>query len=105
MTTKTPEELELLRAQGPAAVDAYKQGEERAVFGHDLKRDRKGKPVEQGIGSRGNETANHFAALRKREIEGHEPEGAHEAALAEMWKRDPERAEALGLPQPKKAAA
>jgi hypothetical protein len=73
---------------------------DKAVFGHDAKKDRKGNYMEQGIGSPGNETHNHFAAIKK--YEGKE---AYEAAVRELWKRDPERAEKLGLPKPPKPGA
>ena len=54
---------------------------------------------EQGHGAKGHETANHFAALRKREEQGLESSGSYDAAVAELWQRDPSRAERLGLPR------
>jgi hypothetical protein len=46
----------------------------RDVFGHGFQRDRHGNPIEQGIGSPGRETEQHFAALLK--FEGPEAERA-----------------------------
>lgn len=57
--------------------------------------------AEDGKGAKGNETANHFAALKRAEIAGHEFPGTYDAAVAEIWKRDPQRAEKIGLPKPK----
>ena len=37
------------------------------VFGHNFKLDRNGNPVEQGIGAKGNESEQHFAAILKYE--------------------------------------
>jgi len=37
----------------------------KTVFGHDVKFDDKGRPIEQGIGAPGHETMNHYAALAK----------------------------------------
>src|SRR5689334_21323721 len=78
-------------AQGLAAVEA-------SVYGADAKRDKRGNFLQQGIGAPGNETANHFAAIRK--YEGKE---AWDRAVGEIWRRDPERAKKLGLPQPARA--
>jgi hypothetical protein len=75
-------------AAGLAANDA-------AVYGHDAKKDRNGNWLEQGIGSRGHETSNHFASLLR--YQGRE---AWESAVREIYKRDPTRAQKLGLPQP-----
>jgi hypothetical protein len=104
MTTKTPEEMAVLREQGPVAVKEYLKAEERNVFGHDVKHDSEGNPIEQGIGAPGHETANHFAALRKNEQLGLEPKGAYDRAVADLWDRDPKRAKKLGLPKSAKAA-
>lgn len=110
MVNKTPAEIaemEDLIAKGELPKDAIKkhfESESKNVFGHDAKRDRKGEFIEQGIGSVGHETANHFAALLKAEQMGSEPEGTYQAALAEIWKRDPKRATQLRLPKVKVAA-
>ena len=37
----------------------------KTVFGHDVQFDADGYPIEQGIGSPGHETLNHYAALAK----------------------------------------
>jgi hypothetical protein len=84
----------------PDAIEKHFEAEARMVFGVDAKKDSKGQFIEQGIGARGNESANHYAALQKAEREGFEPPGAYRAALAEIWKRDPERARKLQLPPP-----
>jgi hypothetical protein len=54
-----------------------------------------------GIGARGSETHSHFAALRKAEREGYEAPGTYDAAVAEIWSRDPKRAARIGPPKPK----
>jgi hypothetical protein len=72
------------------------------VFGHDHKVV-KGEPVEQGIGSRGRETMNHFNSVRK-----YEGDEAYWSEVARVWKDHPKHAEKLakqGLPKPKKVAA
>lgn len=94
MVTKTPEEMDLM---SPEERKAHFAAEEKIVFGTDFEK-KKGVPIEQGIGSQGRETHNHFMALRK-----HEGEEAYQAALAEIWKRDPERAKKISLPKPKVA--
>lgn len=110
MVTLTTQELDHMQEQidkGQLPKDAIKRhfdDEAKNVFGFDAKKDRHGNFVEQGIGSKGHETANHFAALKKAEREGFELPGSYKAALEEIWKRDPKRAKALGLPQPPKEA-
>lgn len=54
-----------------------------------------------GIGAKGNENANHFAAVKKAEREGIEPPGTYDRAVAELWQRDPERAAKIGLQKPR----
>jgi hypothetical protein len=51
------------------------------------------------LGAKGNETGNHFAALKKVEELGVEPKGSYAAAIAEIWARDPDRARKLNLPR------
>jgi hypothetical protein len=57
MVTLTNEEVEKMHsdiAAGKLPPDAWAEhlkGEEKAVFGHDVRHDRKGKPIEVGIGS------------------------------------------------------
>lgn len=79
MVTKTMEELDSMT---PEERKAHRAEEEKIVFGTDFKKV-KGKPVEQGIGSPGRETPNHFAAIRK-----YEGEEAYKAALAKAKKGD-----------------
>ena len=100
-------EMETLIAAGklpPTAIKDYEEDVARKVFGHDAKKDAKGDYIEQGLGSKGHETANHFATILRHEQLGLEPSGAHQAELMEIWKRDPKRAEALRLPRPRAAA-
>jgi hypothetical protein len=80
-------------------LEEYHEQQRMIVFGHDYKM-RKGEPVEQGFGARGHETENHFVAIRK--YEGEEP---YWTAVAEIWKRDPDRAAKLRLPKPKLPSA
>jgi hypothetical protein len=78
-----------LDARGLAAVN-------ESIYGADAKKDRHGNYIHQGIGSPGHETGNHFAAIRR--WEGKE---AYDRAVAECWKRSPDHAKKLGLPQPR----
>lgn len=78
MVTKTQEEL---AAMTPEEIKAHRVEEEKLVFGTDFKKV-KGHPVEQGIGSPGRETPNHFAAIRK-----YEGEEAYKKAAAEAEAR------------------
>lgn len=92
MVTKTPEEWD---AMSPQERKEHLAAEEKIVFGTDFKKV-KGHPVEQGVGSPGRETNNHFTAIRK-----HEGEEAYQAAIEDLWKRNPDHAKKLGLPRPK----
>jgi hypothetical protein len=65
-----------------------------SVYGSDAKRDSRGNPIQQGIGSPGHETGNHFASILR--YEGRE---AYERAVLEIQKRDPDRHAKLGLPK------
>jgi hypothetical protein len=67
------------------------------VYGHDAKFVN-GKWIEQGIGSPGHENVNHFNSIRR-----YSGEQAYQAAIREIYRRDPKRAAALGLPQPARA--
>ena len=87
----------------PDWLDRYNKGVVDNVFGFDHKKDRQGNPIEQGIGSKGHETKNHFAALKKAEQMGLEPAGAYDRAVGEIWGRDPDRAQKLGLPKPNRS--
>jgi hypothetical protein len=70
------------------------EANDRNVYGVDAKRDRNGKWIQQGIGSPGHETSNHFASIRR-----YQGEEAWRKEVAALWKRDPARAEALNLPR------
>ena len=100
----TGEEIDDIREQITAGLlpsdflEKHKDAVARNVFGHDARRDAKGNYVEQGMGAKGHETANHFAAMKKAEAMGLELPGAYDKAVAEIWKRDPDRAQKLGLP-------
>jgi len=75
--------------------------EDASVYGHDAPKDPKtGRRQPIGIGSKGHETSNHFAAILRYE-------GAlkYQAALREIWKRDPQRAEKIGLEKPERLGA
>jgi len=107
LTQEEREEMNALVAAGklpPTAIKDYEEDVARNVFGHDAKKDVKGNYIEQGIGAKGRESANHFATILRHEQLGLEPPGAHQAALMEIWKRDPARAEKLRLPRPRAAA-
>ncbi len=97
------DEMQTLIDQGELPRDAIKrhfEAEEKNVFGHDAKKDSQGRYIEQGIGSPGHESLNHFVAIQKAEREGYEPPGSYRRAVEEMWKRDPKHAQAINLPKP-----
>ncbi len=102
----TGEELDEMRAlvrDGKLPRDAiaqYKEAVARNVFGHDAKKDKHGDYIEKGLGTAGNETTGHFSALMNAELRGTEPRGTYQAALAEIWRRDPAHAKKLRLPKP-----
>jgi len=48
-------------------IEKAKRKVEEDTFGVGFQRDRHGKPIERGIGSPGNLTENHFAAIQKYE--------------------------------------
>ena len=97
MVTLTVEEWNDLgdpeKGGSPAKQQAHLAAEEKTVFGHDFQKDAKGNPVEQGIGSPARPTGNHFQSILK--YEGME---AYQAAVAKLWKDNPELAKKLGLP-------
>lgn len=70
MVTKTPEELEEMKAliergELPAdAIEQYHEQEAKNVFGHDARKV-KGEYVEQGLGSPGNQTRNSIESYKK----------------------------------------
>jgi len=107
LTQEELDEMTALVAKGelpPSAIKDYEEDVARNVFGLDAKKDARGNFIEQGLGSKGHETANHFATILRHEQLGLEAPGSHQAALMEIWKRDPKRAEALRLPRPRAAA-
>jgi hypothetical protein len=75
----------------PNYLELHKAAVAKNVFGHDAVKDRHGNYLEQGVGAKGHESANHFAALKKAEAMGIELPGTYDKAIAEIWKRDPER--------------
>jgi hypothetical protein len=107
----TAEEIDEMRQQAkegslpPDAVEQYFTAMAKNVFGAAATKDKQGNYREMGIGSKGHETANHFTAIRSNEMRGMEPAGAYDAAVAEIWGRDPKRAAALRLPKPQRAAS
>jgi hypothetical protein len=70
------------------------------VYGYDAKQRSDGTWQEQGIGSPGHESTNHFQSIRR-----YESQAAYDRAVREIYRRDPKRAAALGLPQPARAGA
>jgi hypothetical protein len=96
----TQEELADYRALVPNFDALYQDALAKNVFGHDAVRNRDGSYQEQGFGAKGRETSNHFAALKKAEAMGIELPGTYDRAVAEIFKRDPERAKKLGLQAP-----
>lgn len=89
MVTLTVQELEVLTPEEKAA---HLAAEEVTTFGTGFKRDRDGAPIEQGIGSPGRETKNHLQSIRR-----YEGEEAYAKVVADIKRRDPERAKKLGL--------
>jgi hypothetical protein len=86
-----------------AAGATHEQAEEAVrvhVYGVGYPRDRKGNPIERGIGSDLNPSGNHFAAIRRWE-----GEHAYQAALKKIWRDSPDKARQLGLPEPTRASA
>jgi hypothetical protein len=84
-----PDEATLLKAELLA--------EARNVYGWDAKQRPDGSWIEQGIGSAGHETLNHFMSIRK--FEG---EAKYQAAVKKMWKENPARARLIGLAEPER---
>ena len=77
-----------------------KLADAKNVFGYDAKQRSDGTWIEQGIGAPGRESVNHFQSIRR-----YEGQQAYEKAVREIYRRDPKRAAALGLPQPVRAGA
>lgn len=87
LNTEEVDEIKALIAAGklpPDTLKAHFAAEEKAVFGHDVRHDRKKRPIEQGIGSPGNESENHFAAMLARENAGLEEKGTTKK-LRDEW--------------------
>src|SRR4029077_2640856 len=88
MVTKTRDELDQMTPEiaagklPPDAIKQYYADERRNVFGFDHKTDRSGKPIEQGIGSPGNQTENSIAAYKKY----HASDVDYERTLARLQK-------------------
>jgi hypothetical protein len=61
---------EEIAAMNPDERREYDDLQRRIVFGHDSKVDKAGRPIEQGIGSEGNQSLNHFQAILKFEGRG-----------------------------------
>ena len=62
------DEIEQLMNAGQLAPDfleRYHEAVEKNVFGFDHKKDEQGNPIEQGVGSAGNQTMNSINAYRK----------------------------------------
>jgi hypothetical protein len=70
-----------------------------AVWGHDAVKDRNGNFVPQGIGSKGRETGNHLAAIKK-----YEGPAAFQKELQRIWKETPDHAKRMGFPEPARVA-
>jgi hypothetical protein len=64
MVSLTPDELKELT---PEECAEHFENERKAVFGHDYKKDKHGNPIPQGLGSPGNFTEQHWAALLRSE--------------------------------------
>jgi hypothetical protein len=99
----TGDEMDEIRNQIAAGLlpqdylERHREAVARNVFGFDHKKDRHGNPIEQGIGAKGRENLNHFRALQKAEAMGMELPGTYDRAVAEIWKRDPDRARKIEL--------
>lgn len=106
MVTKTPEEIDEMRlairkGELPAdAIEKYLEDEEKNVFGFDMKHDRTGNPVEQGIGSPQQPSRNSIDAYKVFQTQhrkgGPEPDydkhlARMEAELAEYLKKQAAR--------------
>jgi|SRR6516225_7578811 hypothetical protein len=83
------------------AVAEATEAERKNVYGYDYKTDKNGVPQQQGIGSENNPSINHFMALRKRVTQGLESPTAYDDAVRALFKRDPKKAQELGLYLPR----
>jgi hypothetical protein len=73
----------------PAERKQHAEDEIRNIYGHDVKFDRHGKPIEQGIGSPGNYSENHWQMLAK--MEGQEVADRAKAAAVKAGHWPPRR--------------
>jgi hypothetical protein len=75
MVCKTQNEIDEMRQNiqagklPPNAIEQYLEAEEKAVFGHDVKYDEDGEPIEQGIGSFAQPSQNSIDAYIKTQTE------------------------------------
>jgi hypothetical protein len=60
-----PQGADQINAMSPEVRAAYEMAQEKNVFGETFERDAKGRPIERGIGSKHNMTANAKAALMR----------------------------------------
>jgi hypothetical protein len=76
-----------------------------ATFGIGYKVDKKGNPIQQGIGSDPaiNPSINHLASLKKRESLGMERPGTFERELTAYWRANPDWCAKANLPKPEEA--
>jgi hypothetical protein len=81
------------------AHEAAKAAHFAAVYGHDAKKGRDGNYIQQGWGSKGRETGNHLAAIKK-----YEGPAAYQKELQRIWKETPDHAKRMGFPEPQRAA-
>lgn len=68
LSEKELDDIEAMMAEGrlpPDFLERHFVAVENNVFGADHKKDKKGNPIEQGIGSAGNQTANSIKAYKK----------------------------------------
>lgn len=106
--SRTPEEIAELKAAEargelpPGTVADLKRRLEQQVFGHDVQHDRAGHPIEQGVGTVGNPSINHYNALLASEKAGNEPPGSAADWAAAVWRENPEGAKANRIPRPDK---
>jgi hypothetical protein len=91
MVTKTIEEIEVMREQIATgkiphnAIELYLKEEERQVFGVDVKHDKRGRPIEQGIGSAAQPSRNSIEAYKTFQLTRRGgPEANYENFLAAM---------------------
>jgi hypothetical protein len=82
------------------AASISKEANRVHTFGAGYKTDRNGEPIQQGIGSLGHETVNHYGGIRK-----YEGEDAYWRAVRAAYARDRAHAQSLGLPEPSRVGS